>query len=122
MNSLQHKIINKDSNSSIQVPQFYKFSVKQHNKVWLTHIRILSQLHTLTWDITNCVYQNSCQKGYFNIILCVYVSIRWGIVWNAVSESHPSLTLSFCVSRAERRKRSASPKTPANDKLSLYGG
>ncbi len=47
-----------------------------------------SQLYTLTWDITDCVYQNTCQNGHFNNF--VYVSVRWDGIWIA------PLSLSLC--------------------------
>ncbi len=30
---------------------------------------------TLTLEIAYCVYQNTCQNGYFNITLCMYPSV-----------------------------------------------
>ncbi len=65
-----------------------------------------------------CLPEYFCQNMYFNITLgvFVYLSVHWGVVWNAVSESRPSL------SAAECRKWSASPETRANDKLSPFGG
>ncbi len=77
-------------------------------------------------NLTDCVYQNTCQKGYFNITVCVCVCIR--PLRRCLK--HVSLSLSLCVCvharasmcAAECRKRSVSPETRANDKLSLYGG
>ncbi len=39
----------------------------------------------------NRLYQNTWQNGYFNNF--VYVSVHWGVIWNAVSESRLSLSL-----------------------------
>ncbi len=79
-------------------------------------------------NLTDCVYQNTCQKGYFNITVCVCVCVYPSV--KALSETRLALSLSVCVCvharasmcAAECRKRSVSPETRANDKLSLYGG
>ncbi len=85
-------------------------------------------------SLTDCVYQNTCQKGYFNITVCVCVCVCVYPSVKALSETRLSLSLSLCVCvcvcvhlrasmcAAECRKRSVSPETRANDKLSLYGG
>ncbi len=75
---------------------------------------------------TDCVYQNTCQNGYFNITLCacMYPSVE------ALSETrylnHASLSHSFslcvCALRCVRQRLSAENGVRANDKLSLYGG
>ncbi len=63
---------------------------------------------------TDCVYQNTCQNGYFNITLCVCVCMYPSVealsetrYLNRASLSHSlSLSLRVRAAAAERRKRS----------------
>ncbi len=57
---------------------------------------------------TDCVYQNTCQNGYFNITLCVcmYPSVEALSETRYLNRASLSHSLSACAAAAERRKRS----------------